>query len=524
MSLVKEISKRRTFAIISHPDAGKTTLTEKMLLYGKAIHLAGSVRARRNQRSTRSDWMSIEKERGISISSTVMQFPYNGHVVNLLDTPGHADFSEDTYRTLSAVDSAVMVLDAAKGIEAQTKKLFEVCRDRGIPIFTFINKMDRPSKDPLELLDELETVLRMEPVPVNWPIGSGPSFMGVYDLASQDVHLFDRTSRNQTISPELITTIEDERIRSTLSDYELENLDGQLELIEGLGLDFDPAKVLNGQQTPVFFGSALTNFGVELFMNAFVEVAPPPASYETEGGLINPSDDVFSGFVFKIQANMDPKHRDSVAYMRICSGKFERNMTVKHPQSGKNLRLPSPYTFFADERHVVEDAYPGDIIGLPNKDFAIGDTLHSGKNIKFDAIPRFDPEHFAMLRNTDISKQKNFLKGLRQLEKEGAMQVLYRADSIQRTPILAVVGQLQFDVVIARLKAEYNVDTVLEAQPWQISRWVEGTDADIDALPWGYGVVKATDRDNKLVALFRSKYDLEHCQQKYPDVTFEVIH
>ncbi len=524
MSLTKEIQKRRTFAIISHPDAGKTTLTEKMLLYGKAIHLAGSVRARRNQRSTRSDWMSIEKERGISISSTVMQFPYNGHVVNLLDTPGHADFSEDTYRTLSAVDSAVMVLDAAKGIEAQTKKLFEVCRDRGIPIFTFINKMDRPSKDPLELLDELETVLRMEPVPVNWPIGSGESFMGVYDLQSQDVHLFDRTSRNQTIAPESITTIDDKRIKYKLSDYEQETLEGQLELIEGLGMEFDPAQVLNGTQTPVFFGSALTNFGVELFMNAFVEVAPPPAPYETETGMVSPTDSEFSGFVFKIQANMNPKHRDSVAYLRICSGKFERNMTVKHPQSGKQLRLPSPYTFFADERHVVDDAYPGDIIGLPNKDFAIGDTLHNGKNIAFDAIPRFDPEHFAMLRNMDISKQKNFLKGLRQLEREGAMQVLYRADTIQRTPILAVVGQLQFDVVQARLETEYNVKTQLEAQPWQLSRWVTGSDADIEKLPWGYGLVKATDRDDKLVALFRSKYDLEHCVERHPDVTFEVIH
>lgn len=515
---------RRTFAIISHPDAGKTTLTEKFLLYGHAIHLAGSVRARRNQRSARSDWMEIERERGISITSTVLQFPYQGYVVNLLDTPGHADFSEDTYRTLAAVDSAVMVLDAAKGVEPQTKKLFEVCRQRGIPVFTFINKVDRPMRDPIELLDEIETVLGMHPIPVNWPIGSGTTLCGVYDRQTQQAHLFDRTVHNQTIAPETISTLQDERILHTLSDNELEKLHSDLELLDGLDMHLDHSLVLAGQQTPVCFGSALTNFGVQFFLDLFVNIAPGPGDYTTSTGLLAANSEQFAGFVFKIQANMNPKHRDSVAFVRVCAGKFDRNMTVRHVQGGKEIRLPRPYAFFADERNVIEEAYPGDIIGLPNKDFAIGDTLQVGATFAFAPLPRFEPEYFAVLRNTDVSKQKNFSKGLEQLEREGAMQLLYYADGLRREPILAVVGQLQFDVVTARLEGEYNVQTELEALPYKLARWVSSTAADaenaIESLPWGRGLLRLVDSQRRLLALFNSQYTLDYCIDKYPKVQF----
>ncbi|HUN23641.1 MAG TPA: peptide chain release factor 3 [Anaerolineales bacterium] len=519
-----ETANRRTFAIISHPDAGKTTLTEKFLLYGKAIHLAGSVRARRNQRSARSDWMEIERERGISITSPVLQFPYRGRVVNLLDTPGHADFSEDTYRTLSAVDSAVMVLDAAKGVEPQTRKLFEVCRERGIPVFTFVNKLDRPALDRLALLDEIETVLGMQPVPMNWPIGDGPSFCGVYDRQTQAVHLYDRTTRNESEAPELVTTLSDPRIPATLGDHELAEFHTSLELLDGLGIAFDWELVQAGKQTPVYFGSALTNFGVQLFLDGFVAHAPAPGQYPANVGWVGPDKSEFSGFVFKIQANMNPKHRDSVAFLRICSGKFERNMEVLHNQSGQLLRLPRPYKFFADEREVIDDAYPGDIIGLPNKEFAIGDTLSQDKNLQFAPIPRFEPEFFAMLRNTDISRQKNFQKGLQQLEAEGAMQVLYRLDSVQRDPILAVVGMLQFDVVQARLDGEYNVPTTIEPLSYKVSRWLEGEESEIEKLPWGRGMVQTRDREQRLVALFRSQYDLEYCQEKFPKLKYLRTH
>ena len=333
---------RRTFAIISHPDAGKTTLTEKLLLYGNAIDLAGNVRARRNQRSTTSDWMAMERERGISISSTVLQFPYQGRIINLLDTPGHQDFSEDTYRTLTAVDSAVMVLDAAKGIEPQTRRLFEVCRKRGIPIFTFINKMDRPARHPLELLDEIENILGMQPVPMNWPLGDGLNFKGVYDRQNNGVYLYERTERNERMAPETFMSLESFRSAGIFSDNLFEQFQSEIDLLEGLGIAFDHARVLAGKQTPVFFGSALTNFGVRLFLDAFIEIAPVPQPYESDGGLVSPGDDGFSGFVFKIQANMNPKHRDSIAFVRICSGKFERGMPVTHAQTGKTHRLTAP--------------------------------------------------------------------------------------------------------------------------------------------------------------------------------------
>jgi len=520
-TLAEQIVARRTFAIISHPDAGKTTLTEKLLLYGNAIHLAGNVRARRNQRSTRSDWMAIERERGISITSTVLQFPYSGRVINLLDTPGHEDFSEDTYRTLAATDSAVMVLDAAKGIEAQTRKLFEVCKQRGLPIFTFINKMDRPARDPLDLLDEIEKILGMQAIPMNWPIGDGPNFRGVCDRLSRTVRLFDRTEHNATAAPETALPLDSDSLRSFLGEAEIEKLGSDLHLLDGMGFELDHELLLHGAQTPVYFGSALTNFGVRMFLDAFVEMAPMPRPYPTDNGAVEPGRDGFSGFIFKIQANMNPNHRDTVVFLRVCSGRFERDMSVYHAQSGKTIRLPRPYKFFANEREVLDEAYPGDIIGLPsNGQFAIGDTLAESGKFKFAPIPRFQPEHFAILRNSDVSKQKQFQKGLAQLETEGAMQVLYDTDAYRRDPILAVVGQLQFDVVRARLEAEYSVATALEPLGYRFSRWVDGPADSIDRLPWGHGLHRLRDDHNRLVALFNSQFDLDYCLQKYPEVTF----
>lgn len=512
---------RRTFAIISHPDAGKTTLTEKLLLYGNAIHLAGSVRARRNQRHTTSDWMALERERGISISSTVLQFPYQGCVINLLDTPGHQDFSEDTYRTLMAVDSAVMVLDAAKGIEAQTKKLFKVSRQRGIPVFTFINKMDRPARDLLGLLDELETVLGMQPIPINWPIGDGDSFLGVYDRLTRQVYLYDRTARNQTISPETKTTLEDARIRAGLSQAQAVDLRHHLELLDALDLQFDRELFLDGRQTPVYFGSALTNFGVQLFLDHFVAHAPAPRPYPSDAGLIEPDLAEFSGFVFKIQANMNPKHRDSVAFVRICSGCFERNMLVNHPRTGKTMRLPRPYKFFADACEVVEEAYPGDIIGLPhNGHFVIGDTICANETFNFAPIPRFPPENFARLINLDLGKHKQFSKGVQQLETEGVMQVLHEVDAQRRDSILAVLGALQFEVVQARLENEYGVPTRLEMLPHQLARRVAGLPEQIERLPWRYGALRTQDRSGQLVALFQTRHQFDFYSEQYPEINF----
>jgi peptide chain release factor 3 len=415
-----------------------------------------------------------------------------------------------------------MVLDAAKGIEVQTRKLFEVCRRRGIPIFTFINKLDRPANDPLALLDEIEALLEMQPVPMNWPVGDGPSFRGVYDRQAHGVYLFDRTVRNESIAPEVFRPLDDPRLAEALMPAELERLRGDVALLDGLGLHFDHELVLAGEQTPVFFGSALTNFGVRLFLDGFVGYAPPPRPYPSDAGEIAPQRPLFSGFIFKIQANMNPNHRDSVAFVRVCSGRFERDMSVIHGQTGKALRLPRPYKFFANEREVIEEAFPGDIIGLPsNGQFAIGDTLAAGAPFRFAPIPRFQPEHFALLRNADIGKQKQFVKGLRQLETEGAMQVLYDQDAGQRHPILAVVGRLQFDVVQARLETEYGVSTVIEPLAYKLARWLEGEAEVLDRLPWGHGLLRARDRQGRLVALFRSQFDLDYCVEKFPAVQYQ---
>jgi peptide chain release factor 3 len=519
----KEIANRRTFAIISHPDAGKTTLTEKLLLYGNAIDLAGNVRARRNQRNTTSDWMEMERQRGISITSTVLQFPYQDHIINLLDTPGHQDFSEDTYRTLSAVDSAVMVLDAAKGIEPQTRKLFDVCRQRGIPIFTFINKMDRPARSPLELLDEIENVLGMQPVPINWPLGDGINFKGVYDRRKAGIYLFERTLRNEKMSPEKFYTFKALLDAKLMNRDYIDQVQSDIELLDGLGIEFNQQRMLNEEQTPVYFGSALTNFGVRLFLESFIHLAPAPQPYESDLGLVSPSDEEFSGFVFKIQANMNPKHRDSVAFLRICSGKFSRGMDVIHTRTGKTIKLQRPYKLFANEREIIEEAYPGDVLGIPNTgELGIGDTLSEKKVLKFAPIPRFHPEHFALLRLSDLGKQKQFLKGLRQLEMEGAVQVLYNVDAFKREPILAVVGELQFDVVQARLENEYNVPTSLERLSIDIARWVKGPEEDIKRINERSNNIVCLDSQNKYVALFHENYHMNLVKQKYPSLVFEM--
>jgi peptide chain release factor 3 len=515
---------RRTFAIISHPDAGKTTLTEKLLLYGNAIELAGNVRARRNQRSTTSDWMAMERERGISITSTVLQFPYKDYVINLLDTPGHQDFSEDTYRTLSAVDSAVMVLDAAKGVEPQTRKLFEVCRKRGIPIFTFINKLDRPARAPLALLDEIESLLGMQPVPVNWPLGDGDRFKGVYDRDAKGVYLYERTERNERMALEEFVTLDELAARGDLSASRLHQLQQDVDLLDELGIVFDHQRVLNEEQTPVFFGSALTNFGVRLFLDAFVEFAPPPQPYTSDMGPITPESPEFSGFVFKIQANMNPKHRDSVAFLRVCSGRFERGMTATHAQTGETIRLQRPYKLFANEREIIDTAYPGDVVGLPNNgSLAIGDTLCTGVPVQFASIQRFQPEYFALLKNTDIGKQKQFIKGLHQLESEGAVQVLYNTNAFKREPILAVVGQLQFDVVRARLEMEYSVPTELEPLSYAVARWVEGPEDVISSVPVRPEVLRARDSRDRFVFLFSAPFHLKYIAEKFPQLTFLEI-
>jgi peptide chain release factor 3 len=523
-NLEQAIARRRTFAIISHPDAGKTTLTEKLLLYGNAIELAGNVRAKRNQRSTTSDWMAMERERGISITSTILQFPYKDFIINLLDTPGHQDFSEDTYRTLSAVDSAVMVLDAAKGIEPQTRKLFDVCRKRGIPIFTFINKMDRPARSPLELLDEIESVLGMEPVPMNWPLGDGDRFKGVYDRKSKGVYLYQRTERNERMALEDFVTLDELLAKGQVSEARFDQLREDVALLDELEIVFDHDRVLNEEQTPVFFGSALTNFGVRLFLDSFVEFAPPPQPYTSETGPIAPGSPEFSGFVFKIQANMNPRHRDSVAFLRVCSGRFERGMTAMHAQTGDTVRLQRPYKLFANEREIIDTAFPGDVVGLPNNgNLAIGDTLCTGAPVKFASIPRFQPEHFALLKNMDLGKQKQFTKGLQQLEREGTVQVLYNNNAFKSEPILAVVGQLQFDVVRARLEMEYSVPTELEPLPYTLARWVKGPEAVIKSVPVRSDVLLARDSKEKFIFLFTAPFHLRYFSEKFPDLTFKEI-
>ncbi|PSB30767.1 peptide chain release factor 3 [Stenomitos frigidus] len=518
------VERRRNFAIISHPDAGKTTLTEKLLLYGGAIHQAGSVKARRAQRHATSDWMEMEQQRGISITSTVLQFAYHGCQINLLDTPGHQDFSEDTYRTLAAADNAVMLIDAAKGLEPQTRKLFEVCRMRGLPIFTFINKLDRPGREPLDLLDEIEQELGLQTYAVNWPIGMGDRFKGVYDRRSQQVHLFERSAHGQREAIDTAVDLGDPRIEQLLEQSLYYQFKDDLELIEGLGPELDLDLVHRGKMTPVFFGSAMTNFGVELFLDAFLDYALKPGPHASSKGEIQPTYPEFSGFVFKLQANMDPKHRDRIAFVRVCSGRFEKDMTVSHARSGKTVRLSRPQKLFAQDREVIEEAYPGDVIGLNNPGvFAIGDTIYVGSKLEYEGIPCFSPEIFAYLKNPNPSKFKQFRKGVSELQEEGAVQIMYSADEAKRDPILAAVGQLQFEVVQFRMQNEYGVETQLELLPYSVARWVDGGWDALQKVGRLFNTVTAKDAWNRPVLLFRNEWNMNQVQADHPELQLNAI-
>jgi peptide chain release factor 3 len=517
VTIQEEVRKRRTFAIISHPDAGKTTLTEKLLLYGGAIHIAGQVSARKRQRQATSDWMALERERGISITSTVLQFPYRGYTINLLDTPGHQDFGEDTYRTLLAADSAVMLIDAAKGVEPQTKKLFAICRERGIPLFTFMNKLDRPSRDPVELLDELESVLGIGAFPMNWPLGNGDDFKGVYDRRSRTVHCFERAAHGSTRTSVRVTSARDPQLRAIVSEAAYAHFRESLELLDGAGERFDHAAMLRGAVTPVFFGSAVTNFGVALFLDEFVEMAPPP----TRRAGVDPADDAFTGFVFKIQANMDPRHRDRVAFVRVCSGEFARDMTVRNARSGATLRLSRAVRLFADDRQSLEKAYAGDVVGLANPGaFAIGDTIYQGKAVGFPPIPAFAPEHFASVRSTDVSGYKSFGKGVAQLREEGAVQVFYPWGMPRTEPILGAVGELQFEVAKYRLETEYNVETRLDVLPYSQALHVEGDRGAIVAAHLPSNAKLVEDWDGAPVALFESDWSVRLAREWNPQLRF----
>ncbi len=521
--LCKAIDKRRNFAIISHPDAGKTTLTEKLLLYGGAIQQAGAVKARGEQRKVTSDWMELEKQRGISITSTVLQFKYQGITINLLDTPGHQDFSEDTYRTLAAADNAVMLEDAAKGLEPQTRKLFEVCRMRNIPIFTFINKMDRPGQEPLALLDEIESELNLSTWAVNWPIGSGELFRGIIDRRTQEVVLFERGERGKQ-SSEIRKNINDPELKALVEEELLIKAIEEIELLEEAGSKMDLELVQAGELTPVFFGSAMTNFGVGPFLDTFLEMAQGPAARNSSEGPINPSRETFSGFVFKLQANMDPRHRDRVAFVRICSGRFEKDMTVKHARTGKQIRLSRPQKIFGQDRAVVEDAYPGDVIGLNNPGmFSIGDTLFQGKHIEYEGIPCFSPEIFSWLRNPNPSAFKNFRKGVNELREEGAVQILYDTDQSKRDPILAAVGQLQLEVVQHRLENEYGVKTRLEPIGFQVARWVSGGWPALEKIGRIFNCKTVQDCWLRPVLLFKNEWNLNQLKEDHPDLELKAV-
>ena len=523
--ILKEIRRRRTFAIISHPDAGKTTLTEKLLLYSGAIDMAGSVRAKKDHRQTTSDWMELERQRGISVTSTVLQFEYNGHVLNLLDTPGHQDFSEDTYRTLTAADNAVMLIDAAKGIEPQTRKLFDVCRMRGIPIFTFINKMDRPSREPLDLLDELEKVFGIHTLAMNWPLGSGPTFKGVYDRRAGKMHLYDKTEHGATKAPVIVTTPDSPECAALVDKDTHSQFLEEMELLDMAGDKFNKELLESGKLTPVYFGSAISNFGVKLFLDSFLDLALQPGSRKTTQGSIEADQKYFTGFVFKIQANMDPKHRDSVAFLRVCSGRFEKDMQVNHSRLGTKMRLSRPHKLFARDRDTVEEAYPGDILGLVNPGaFAIGDSVSSGKMVEFEGIPRFAPEHFATLRCPDPTNYKKFRNGLEQLVQEGAVQIFYPTEfGNVHEPIIAVVGRLQFDVIQFRLKNEYSVDTILEPMDMKYARWVEGNEEDVKSISVTIGSKSVVDADGNSAVLFDGDWALSRTQEKNPNLVFKDV-
>lgn len=507
--LKHEIERRRTFAIISHPDAGKTTLTEKFLLYGGAIALAGAVKGKKNSRHATSDWMEIEKQRGISVTSSVMQFDYDGFCINILDTPGHQDFSEDTYRTLMAADSAVMVIDAAKGVENQTRKLFKVCVMRNIPIFTFINKMDRESRNPFDLLEEIENELGIKTYPVNWPIGSGKDFKGVYDREKRHIISFEMNNGQNYGTKEVVATeadLNDENLASLIGDSNYQQLKEDVELLDGASEEFDAELVNSGKLSPVFFGSALTNFGVEPFLENFLKMTPPPLARKTETDIVDPFDEDFSAFIFKIQANMNKAHRDRIAFMRICSGKFDKDMEVLHVQQKRTMRLSQPQQIMANDREIISEAYAGDIIGVFDPGvFAIGDTVCAPKKkVVFEGIPTFAPEHFARIRQKDTLKRKQFIKGTTQIAQEGAIQIFSEPQTGFEEVIVGVVGVLQFEVLEYRLKNEYNVDIIREDLSYEYIRWI----TDQKRLEGGLDELKklVLTSDTKLIQDVRGNY------------------
>ncbi|MBO4808119.1 MAG: peptide chain release factor 3 [Lachnospiraceae bacterium] len=518
-SLSEEINRRRTFAIISHPDAGKTTLTEKFLLYGGAINLAGSVKGKATARHAVSDWMEIEKERGISVTSSVLQFEYDDFCINILDTPGHQDFSEDTYRTLMAADSAVMVIDGAKGVEPQTRKLFKVCGMRGIPIFTFINKMDRDANDTFDLLDDIEKELGIATCPINWPIGSGKSFQGVYDRDMKSVYTFSDTEKGtKEGKTTCVPTADRDALVNTIGEEAADKLLEEIELLEGAGAEFNLDEVQAGKLTPVFFGSALTNFGVEIFLQHFLKMTTTPLPRKADTGIIDPVNNDFSAFVFKIQANMNKAHRDRVAFMRICSGKFDASMEVRHVQGDKVMRLSQPQQIMADERKILSEAYAGDIIGVFDPGiFSIGDTLCMPKEkFKYEGIPTFAPEHFARVRQMDTMKRKQFVKGITQIAQEGAIQIFQEFNTGLEEIIVGVVGVLQFDVLKYRLENEYNVEIKLEPLPYEHIRWVENKDIDLKSINGTSDMKRIKDLKDNPLLLFVNAWSVGMTLERNP--------
>jgi peptide chain release factor 3 len=522
----EEIRRRRTFAIISHPDAGKTTLTEKLLLYGGALHLAGSVKARRAARHATSDWMALEQERGISVTSSVLQFDFDGYRINLLDTPGHPDFSEDTYRTLVAADSAVMLLDNRRGVEEQTRKLFAVCRMRRTPIFTFVNKCDRPGEDPLRLLDDVAAELDISCFPVTWPIRRDDVFVGVYDRLDRVVHLFERSGdHGQRRASAKLVKLDDPALEAEAGASAVATLHEEIALLDAAGPVFDAEAIAAGDLSPTFFGSAITNFGVEPFLRRFLALAPSPRPRETSAGLLDPAAPEFAGFVFKIQANMDPRHRDRIAFLRVCSGRFEPGALVRNVRSGAMVRLAQPQQFMARERRALDEAWPGDIVGLNDRgSLRIGDTLTNARNdFEFAGIPRFSPEHFARISVPDPLRRKHLDHGLRQLSEEGAAQVFYEEAGTGPSPIVGAVGRLQFDVLLHRLETEYGVKARLEDLSYHHARWVEGPAEELHRLRGAYGLRQVFDAKERPLLLFTDEFALRHAMREAKGIEFHEV-
>jgi len=520
--VARESARRRTFAIISHPDAGKTTLTEKLLLYGGCIETAGAVRGRKNQRGATSDWMALERQRGISVSSTVLTFEFDGCLINLLDTPGHKDFSEDTYRTLVAADCAVMVLDLANGVESQTEKLFHVCKIRKIPVLTFVNKVDRPGKETLEILADIEEKLGIIPVPVNWPLGTGFDFRGVIELATREAAIFETRDNVRRLAsrPQPLAEIDPETMPPGIVAQAQEEVD----LLDAAGANYDRERFMCGEVSPVFFGSALTNYGVEQFLKGFLGLCPPPRERMSDIGMVPVARPEFSGFVFKIQANLDPKHRDRVAFVRVCSGKFEREMEVFHPRTGKKIRLRRAHKLFGQERETMDEAFPGDIIGLVNPgEFLLGDTICTGPPLNYESLPQFSPEFFATLICTDTARRKQFERGLSQLLEEGAIQVFQAPNSSMRQNIMAAVGELQFDVVKFRLQAEYDTETEVRWLNYKVARWVVPKPDCKSELQLLSSCREVVDQYGQRAVLFLSDWESQHCQKQNPEWEFQSM-